>query len=467
MKRIKNIISATAAVVALVAAAFVLASCDDKLDIVPKGKVTLATAEELELMLNQEYMIQMMPCNDAEILSGESLGFYDNVHAVLAQTNTLKYAYMTFDESVGRAMLTSNDERYNSIYRYINYMNVVIEKSASAKGDKRLIEQISAEAKVMRAYMHWLAVCYYAQQYDGATAASVSGVPYVTNTKVTEKKVCLNLADTYAHILADVADDIIEALPLKSDAPAIRGDRAWGYAVRAVVLMQMKRYSEALPYAKKAIELHPQMFDRSVVKATGSWEQRQDSENNFIFIGHGPKISPTMVMVPADVMAMFEDGDYVLKYDSPGWDKNQGESMSGIEGTCIYYGWGTMLNVYGLTSELLHYVAAECLIRTGKAQQGLDLVNDVREKRVENCKPFTADNEAEAMALLQKAKYVECIGSTFNFIDIKRWNTEPAYKRTIVRRLKGIGTYRLAPESKLWVFPFPSNATRYNDTLKN
>lgn len=67
--------------------------------------------------------------------------------------------------------------------------------------------------------------------------------------------------------------------------------------------------------------------------------------------------------------------------------------------------------------------------------------------------------------MLQRAKWIECIGTYENFFDCKRWNTEANYKRTITRSLGDYGTFSIKPESPLWVLPFPANATRYNPTL--
>ena len=454
-----------AALCAMIAMSFFFGSCDDELDIVPKGKVTLSTLDEVELLLNQEYSINDFVANSLCLLTGESLGAFDNINSVVSQTNTLKYAYMTFDSSVDRVALTSTDDRYNSIYRYVNYMNVVIANTQKAEGDSRRKESLIAEARVMRAYMHWLAVCIYARQYDKATAEKDGGVPYVTSTQVTETKEKLSLAEVYRLILDDVSDEVINALPDRSAASAIRGDKAWGNAVRAVVLLQMKRYEDALPYALEAIRLHPAMFDRSSIKTTGKWQQDQTSPNNFIYMSTAIRVSPTTAMIPRETYNLFSPDDYVIKYDATGWSKAVGESTSGMKDVYQYNGWTAQNNVYGLTSEQLRFVAAECYIRKGETAKGLALVDEVRQMRIEGCLPLVASDERQAMAEMQKAKFVECLVTPFNFFDIKRWNTEAPYRRTVVRKLPSIGTFSLAPDSPLWIMPFPANAVRYNPTL--
>ena len=172
-----------------------------------------------------------------------------------------------------------------------------------------------------------------------------------------------------------------------------------------------------------------------------------------------------MAMITRETSKLFENGDYVISYDSPGWSLEYGKTYSGLDGIRMYMGWTAQCNVYGLTSEQLRYVAAECLIRTGKISEGLALVDDVRAMRVENAAASAASNEQEAMTALQKAKFIECIATPFNFMDRKRWNTEQQYKSDVVHNLGTLGKYTLKPESPLWIQPFPTNAVRYNPSL--
>lgn len=446
----------------------VLASCDSKLDIVPKGQVTLQKVSELELLLNQEYMISSIPGDNLGILCGETVGYFDALSAVLAQKNTCKYALLACDEGVDRAVLTTQDACYNDLYRYINYMNVVITQAADAQGDDSRKPLLVAEARVMRAYLHWLAVGIYAKQYDALTAEQEGGIAYNTSTDVLETKQKLSLQASYDQILADLSDDVIAQLPRLRKEGEMRGDQAWGNAVKAVVLMQMKRYAEALPYAQKAIALRPQMFDRKSIKDTGAWTQSQMEPSYFLYIGAGVRACPSAAMLSLETSSLFEPGDYVIRYDNnEGWDLATGESYSGLTGVRMYMGWSAMCNVWGLTSEQLHYVVAECLIRTGHIDEGLQLVDDVRALRVEDRVPYvgTAGTEQQAMELLQRAKWLECIATPFNYLDVKRWNSEPDYQRTITHDLGTLGKFNLSPQSPLWVQPFPANAVRYNPTL--
>ena len=443
-----------------------MVSCSDMLDIVPKGKTTLEKTSDLEMLLTQEWMLGT--ATDLQMICNESLGMFLTVPSVLAQPNTLDYVHMAFDATVDRASLTPSDGRYSAAYRYINYMNVVISKIDDAEGDDARKPALKAEARVMRAYLHWMLVNIHAKQYDEATAETDGGIAYVDDINVEQQKNKLTVAEVYRHILADCSDEVIAALPEKTTSVE-RGDRAWGNAVRAMVLKQMKRYDEALPYALEALKLNGTIDDRSMVAEIFDWELPQSYEGNYIYMGPGMRVSPMFEVLSRETAALFEEGDYVITYmGEDGWSFEWGAMDSGVEGCPEFNGWSTNGNVWGLSSDRMYYTAAECLIRTGSIDDGLEYIDRVRAYRVENYTPFTSlgvSTEAEAMELLQRAKRIECIGTFENFFDSKRWNSEPAYSRTITRDLGEYGQYSIAPDSPLWILPFPANAVRYNSSL--
>ena len=52
-----------------------------------------------------------------------------------------------------------------------------------------------------------------------------------------------------------------------------------------------------------------------------------------------------------------------------------------------------------------------------------------------------------------------------NFLDCKRRNSEPAYAADVLIDNVEYGFSAIKPGSKLWIFPFPMNATNFNPTL--
>ena len=188
------------------------AACDDRLDFTPKGQTTLNTLADLELLLNQNWGLDT-PISSLCVVCNEAYGYAANVINTYEQKNTVEYAMLFYDENVDRAALTTTDANYAGAYRYINYMNVLLDKIDDVEGSEAEKAPIAAEAHIMRAYMHWLLVNMYARQYDAATAAEDGGIPYVTDIDVTAQKTKLTVQQVYDNILADCADEYINALP--------------------------------------------------------------------------------------------------------------------------------------------------------------------------------------------------------------------------------------------------------------
>lgn len=456
----------------LAASLCLMNSCD--IEMIPKGQTTLESAQEIEYLLNY-ISVSNDPGSDISIIVNESYGQeFSTVRQLINNTNTLLSAYLSYNESLDRGNLASKDSRYSSIYNCINSLNVALGKIDAATGDASIKTKVIAEAHLKRAYLHFLAVNLYARQYDPATAAENGGIAYVTDYEM-DTKPQLKLDEVYDHILEDLADEYIEALP--DNASVTRCSKATGNAIKARILFQMKRYSEALPYALKALEGNDWVEDRLYMMDDYCWFLLPTSPNNYLYVSSSGESfwCPFADNISRETVAKFEDGDLTIDYGYQGmmeegeeiWSLLYGEMTTDVEGCMSFSGWDTYKNPWGLTVESMKYVAAECYIRDNQIDKGLAYVNDVREYRIDPAKykPFTASTVKEAMAKLQQAKFIEFLMTFENFFDRKRWNTEDDYKETITRELPGIGTYSISPESPLWVLPFPIAVMQTNPTF--
>lgn len=445
-----------------------LCSCESKLDITPKGNSILNNISELDQLLNNKW--ELGEPGRLCLLVNECYTDKD-VNTVLSHDNTIEYINLSYDETKDRAAITNEDTYYSKAYEAIYYANTILDKADNVEGDESLRSQIKAEAHVLRAYMHYLLVNIFASQYDKQTATKKGGVPYVKDVSVIGTEEKKTVQEVYDLILADLSDDIIEQLP--STANVIRGSKAWGYAVKAKALFQMKEYAKALPYAHKSLEYNGNIVDRRSIQETTEWVLGEKDESNIMYMP--AKMSyPYGEMLSLETLSLYETGDLTMDYAQdwgyPVWDEFYGAVLSGVPGCKFCSAFSLYWNNWGVTSDRMYYLTAECLIRTGKIAEGLALVNQVRERRIApDCyTAFSAENEKDAMALLQKAKMVECIACYENFFDRKRWNTEKDYMKTITRTLPltdGDKSFSIRPDSPLWIFPFPLNATRHNPNL--
>lgn len=455
----------------LVAAlATVFTSCDDQLDIVPHGKTTFTTVDELESLINQQWR----PYDwymDYNYICGQTVpGEVEETYNV---SNSLDHAWIFCDESVDRADLTEEDYRYSDLYEYIYYMNIMISKMDEVSGDAAKKAQLMAEARVLRAWFHFLLVNFYAPQYDEKTAAETGGIAYVDNTNSSEQKTKLTVAQVYERILEDCSDEVLANLKSKPTNDPCRFELDFGYAVRARALFQMKRYEEALTYARKAIAVNGSIHNRNTIPSSGTYEKPFDAQDVYLFINSNSLTNGgtmSLTYLSGELMSLFEEGDY-LRYYTDEWEWYlEGEDLAtGFPGAAAYYGSSYRMNIYGMDAENMYYVAAESLILTGHVDEGLEMVDRVRTSRIhpDYYQPFkgSVSNAKEAMKLLRNAKRVEFILSFEHFFDCKRLNTMPDYAAPVVHDCGEFGKPSLSPNSPIWVYPFPMNATNFNSSL--
>ena len=194
-------------------------SCGD-LDLVPEGETTLDKTADLELLLNRK-TIRSNPNENLGILVNEDYGCdFSTVKTRLRNKETLTYAYLAYDESVDRALLSTKDYCYTNIYEYVNYMNVLLSKIGSSRGNEQQKPVLIAEAKISRAYYLFLAANIYAAQYDAATVAEQNGIAYPTDANV-DQKPQLPLQQCYDMMLSDCSDENIALLPTRGNVSRI------------------------------------------------------------------------------------------------------------------------------------------------------------------------------------------------------------------------------------------------------
>lgn len=456
----------------LLSVLLLLTSCDSKLDIVPKGKTTLSTVSDLETLLEQRFMLSSTA--NYETLVGNTFPvLWEQPGKTLADKSSEEYAYLAGDASVDRAELATTDYTYESAYQYINYMNVIVSKAPEASGDASDARRIVAEAKIMRAWLHFLIVNMYAAQYDEATAATTGGIAYVADTNPQTEKTKLTVAEVYDHILADCSDEVIADLRQTAVNNPFRFGAEFGNAVRASVLFQMKRYADALPYAQKAIALNSKLEDRTTVLTNLVWTLPHTSDNNYLLIYHNnSNIGEWGGVIGTPEFCADIDPDDVLvmlgQNTQDGWGDNSGY---GPDGALMCGSWDVHYNSYGIRTENMYYLIAEAMIRAGQYREGLRYVDAVRDLRIyDNASKHYYDRtdittEAQAMDILQKNKRVEMFTTIYNFFDRRRWNTEPAYRKASTHDCGEDGYFTVEPDSPLWITPFPKSVTLYNSSM--
>lgn len=446
-------------IVSILLVVFLLSGCDDFLDVVPKGQNTLNSLDDLETLLNDDYAQGWAVYEDLSLIINESYpaqspSFY------IEEGKGLIYGYMTYDESIDRVSLSESNNLYAQTYEKITAYNVLISQIGDVEGDAARKGQLVAEAKTLRAWCHWILVNVFARAYT-PERINEGGIPYVTDVNFEEVNEKLSLGKVYEKLLEDLSEENLSLLP---DVPENiqRVGKAFGYAVKAKVLLSMQDYAGALQAAETALSFNSNIEDRRGYIG-GTPVKTRDAANN-LFFAPGSYAAPVWNVISAEWAQLYEQGDILRYYTDLYTDAS---ATQGIEG-CYTWENGTeyVYNSSGMRVEDMILVKAECQAREKDIEGAMNTLNDLRRYRVhpDAYQLLEAETETEAMEYIIRAALIEHLFTYTNFFDLKRWNTEDVYKRNITRTVNGV-TYTLVPDSPYWVIPFPTDATQYNSSL--
>lgn len=445
-------------------ACMLFSSCNDYLNIEPKGSKIPTTLADFEALLRDEYSIGRTPIENA-------LYLLNDIYLTEAQVNSpsLASANYMWDESADRITLNNADEgTYYSLYAAISSCNLIVENvpSATEATDAEKAEVI-AYAKVIRSLCFYVLTNYYADTYNTATASEKLSVPLITSAVINAPYEQVSIQKMYDFMIQDIQEAIANGLPEHS-MTAIHPNLGAGYALLARIYLQMQNYTKALEYANLALEQNNQLYDwnayydehKAAIEDPDNYDklatpmQYDYVENYYLRYGVQSPYDSYEYSIPVERAARFEAGD--ARFLSR-WKLKD-------DGTDIYYKAlsSGYFNHGGLTTCEVYLIKAECqarLAQNNDFSDAMNTLNTVRSTRIrpEVYQPLQANNLEEAINLIRRTKDNELIFSIVPFADARRFNEEGTYARTLTKTYKN-QEYSLSPTSHMWTIPFPAGA---------
>ena len=436
-----------------------LCSCDDYLSNVPKGEKIPTTLTDFSVMLADEYSNCREDVTQAIILLNDRYV----TDSYLSYYELWKANYF-WDESADRIVMNKSDETtYYNGYNGISTANLIIENAPDATDatDAQRAQAI-AQAKILRAMKYFTLVNYYSKTYNASTAATDGGVPLITSAAVGASYSQPSVQEIYDFILQNI-DEALPALPEQA-LNVLYANKGAGYALAARVYLQMGNYQEALNHAGEALRRNDKLFDwvafyndnASVLAVPDVYQtitspMGHDYVENYIYCHGSSSNSGNDIQMREDRGGRFEQGD---AHFMSRWKIR---TMAGA----TYYNTNLrgFFNRGGLTTTEVYLIQAECLARTGKVAEAMDILNKVRQKRIlpEYYQPLSASSADAAIDLIIKTKDDALVQTIVPFCDIRRLNLEPAHARTLTKTENG-KNYSLSPSSHMWVMTFPQGA---------
>lgn len=144
------------------------------------------------------------------------------------------------------------------------------------------------------------------------------------------------------------------------------------------------------------------------------------------------------------------------------------QQIMGEPGYTWTYDMSSYWNDGGLRSPQMYLIVAECELHKGNIELAMENLDKIRVGRIDSkdYKPLSGNVSTmdEAVKHLKQVTCNELVFSVDLFITKKRWNQIEGWQETYSRTLAG-KTYTLAPDSKLWIFPFPQDVIKTNPNI--
>lgn len=462
----------------------VTVSCDSYIDITPKGKITVDSVSQYYQLIvdpmRAYYPSSFIMLSDnqwakeSEILGKESTS-HDGIN-------------FTFNEAADRTILSDNN-LYENMYKNILRSNLIIDNVDDAIGNPALKPLAKAEARVFRAFDHFLAVNTFAKAYDPATAATDGGVCIVDHYNLEATPAKATVAEVYDFIIKDLEESV--ALLEESPVNIYHPNKAFGYALLAKVYLFHRDWEKAKTAAEESFKLNSTLVDYNVIKNAGGLARKTDyckDKNPEVLSYHwmagwgsGEEICLLHYgMISPELKDLFEAND--LRY-SIFFRDNASSMIDWFDtgsGAAIWLRANTNLDRFtyisvGLRTAEVYLMLAEANARLNNLSVATNYINQLRANRLSGT---TTDIDVPAtqkemmdQIILERRK--ELLFGFNRFFDLKRFNLEPEYQKTIVRKFPVVNiteaypqkTYTLQPNSRLYIIPFPHSARDKNPNL--
>lgn len=450
-----------------------LSACNKYLDVVPKGRTVLSTTEDYYKMVslpNRGY-----PINNFTYLTDD---LWIKESYVIGLPKNMDIINFTFDEQFNRPDVLTASSFYNQAYTYINRWNTVLTMIDDTDGDAGIKTLAKAEAKVLRAFDYFLLINVYAKSYDPATAATDGGVIIMDKYDLEAKKGKSSVEEVYKFI----QQNIDEALPYLQEKPldVYHPSLAFAYALKTKVHLFKREYAQAKAAAQKSLGYNGQIFDLvkyttqggpNVLPVTAA--DNPEVLNYAYMTGYNEMNFAYSYLISPELKNLFNTSDarfnlFFTTVANSFLDGGSGTAYWNVPYTKFFY------PTVGMKTTEVYLMLAEIYAREGNNTEAMNIINNLRSKRITNAAQVQlavpATTKATMDIIIQERRK-ELMFGVNRFFDLKRFNLEADYAKTIVRVFPIVSkavpqsTYTLRPNSRMYIIPFAQDVLKLNPLL--
>lgn len=248
-----------------------------------------------------------------------------------------------------------------------------------------------------------------------------------------------------------------------------------------------REWAKAEDAAQKSLEINNKLVDYNIIENNGGvarYREFADDKNpevlSYMWMGSGWTAEAATYyaygVISPELISLFEPNDlrYSLFFRQSGttitnyYDMGSGAAIWTPATTTARF---THMTVGMRTAETL-LILAEAQARQDKLKEATDNINLLRKNRIHGDYVIpTPSSQTDLMHTIITERRKELLFGFHRFFDLKRFNLEPEYAKTITRTFPVVTksiepkTYTLRPNSPLYIIPFPRSATDKNPNL--
>lgn len=244
--------------------ALLFVGCDEFLDIRPTGKVIAETGEEYRALLTDVYSKIPEDRGLTTLRSDETAA--DNNSMTGLDYDSYFDIWKWTDYNRNPSSLYFGWRRYYHSCYIANY--VIEHKNEITNATQNDINQMVGESYMIRAYMHFLLVNFYAPAYTHCEPATTRGIPLQLEADVNAVLDCSSVEQVYKQVLQDIDSAAVYMNVEKWDEGLnYRFATVTANALRARVALYMGNWQLAFDEAKEVIKAYPELEDLNAKKS--------------------------------------------------------------------------------------------------------------------------------------------------------------------------------------------------------
>ncbi len=294
----------------------------------------------------------------------------------------------------------------------------------------------------------------FAKAYDKTTAQSDLGIILRLGSDFNVPSVRSSVEETYNRIISDTKEAItyLPSTPINPGRPS----KAAAYGLLSRVYMSMREYDSAYKYTDLCLSVKNELLDfndPADVEVNAPMIPFKLFNKEVIF--HSSMSTDFLTIISNS--ASFVDTTLYNSYKIEDLRKIAffRPSAGYFLRKRTYTGGATIFT--GIATDEIYLNKAECLVRLGKIDQGMGVLNTLLAKRytINSFVPLEAEDIETALEIILLERRKELISRGLRWIDIKRLNKEG--REIIPTRFLHGEFIKLPPNDPRYALPFPAD----------